>query len=190
MEEDMVLWEDMASWEELVTAWLWLLLWLWLVLWCTPWQDPGGMQWLTLWPMLSATMTWLRSPPTPTSMVWLMSTLALPSSRPRLTMELASGRDTTQSTCLTEGSSTSTTTPATSTDMLPRSPTTALLPTLMSLSESATVLSAMPSPDPLLSPIPLLSLVPLLSPIPLLSLIPLLSHLTAALVMVVPSSDK
>merc|ERR1719234_2979295 len=129
-------------------------------------------------------------------MVWLMSTLALPSSRPRLTMELVSGRAPSQSTCLTEGSSTSTTTQMMPMALLPRSPTTALLPTLMSLAELATVLSAMPSPDPLLSPIPLLSLVPLLSPIPLLLLIPLLSHLTAlsvmvsASVMVVPSSDK
>merc|ERR1712181_216247 len=104
--------------------------------------------------------------------------------------------ETDDGTGLREGSSTSTTTLIMRMATSPRSPTTALLPTLMSLSESATVLSAMPSPGPLLSPIPLLSLVPLLSPIPLLSLVPLLSHLTAlsamvsALVTVVPSSDK
>merc|ERR1719234_2336472 len=129
-------------------------------------------------------------------MVWLMSSLALPSSRPRLMMELVSGTAPTPSTFPTAGSSTSTTTPMTPKATLHRSPTTALLPTLMSLLESATVLSAMPSPVLLLSPILLLSLVPLPSPVLLLSLVPLLSHLTAlsamvsASVMVVPSSDK
>merc|ERR1719312_1128803 len=141
-------------------------------------------------------------------MVWLMSCLELPSSRLRLTMELASGTAPTLSTSPTAGSSTSATMPMTPLATLPRSPMTALLPTQMLLSELATVLSAMPLPAPLLSPIQLLSLallllpIPLLSPVPLLSLAPLLSpvllplHLTASSamvsvsVMVVPSSDK
>merc|ERR1719312_2399940 len=135
-------------------------------------------------------------------MVWLMSCLELPSSRLRLTMELASGTAPTLSTSPTAGSSMSATMPMTPLATLPRSPMTALLPTQMLLSELATVLSAMPSLAPLLSPIPLLSLALLLLPIPLLSLALLLSpvllplHLTAlsamvsVLVMVVPSSDK
>merc|ERR1719312_2145085 len=147
-------------------------------------------------------------------MVWLMSCLELPSSRLRLTMELASGTAPTLSTSPTAGSSTSATMPMTPLATLPRSPMTALLPTQMLLSELATVLSAMPSLAPLLSPIPLLSLALLLLPIPLLLLalllllIPLLSlalllspvllplHRTAlsamvsVSVMVVPSSDK
>merc|ERR1719312_2444437 len=135
-------------------------------------------------------------------MVWLMSCLELPSSRLRLTMELASGTAPTLSTSPTAGSSMSTTMPMTPLATLPRSPMTALLPTQMLLLELATVLSAMPSLAPLLSPIPLLSLALLLLPIPLLSLALLLSpvllplHLTAlsamvsVSVMVVPSSDK
>merc|ERR1719312_1795080 len=135
-------------------------------------------------------------------MVWLMSCLELPSSRLRLTMELASGTAPTLSTSPTAGSSMSATMPMTPLATLPRSPMTALLPTQMLLSELATVLSAMPSLAPLLSPIPLLSLALLLLLIPLLLLALLLSpvllplHLTAlsamvsVSVMVVPSSDK
>merc|ERR1719312_1338851 len=135
-------------------------------------------------------------------MVWLMSCLELPSSRLRLTMELASGTAPTLSTSPTAGSSTSATMPMTPLATLPRSPMTALLPTQMLLSELATGLSAMPSLALLLSPIPLLSLALLLLLIPLLSLALLLSpvllplHLTAlsamvsVSVMVVPSSDK
>merc|ERR1719308_148888 len=135
-------------------------------------------------------------------MVWLMSCLELPSSRQRLTMELASGTAPTPSTSQTAGSSTSATMPMTPLATLPRSPMTALLPTQMLLSELATVLSAMPSLALLLSPIPLLSLALLLLLIPLLLLALLLSpvllplHLTvlsamvSVLVMVVPSSDK
>merc|ERR1712203_58337 len=82
-------------------------------------------------PLLRSTPT--RSPPTPTSMPWLTTTLD-PVSTPRSpTMALLPGRDTTQSTFLTEGSSTSTTTPTTSTDMLPRSLTMALLPSPLPL---------------------------------------------------------
>merc|ERR1719312_808519 len=135
-------------------------------------------------------------------MVWLMSCLELPSSRLRLTMELASGTAPTLSTSPTAGSSMSATMPMTPLATLPRSPMTALLPTQMLLSELAMVLSAMPSLALLLLPIPLLSLALLLLLIPLLSLAPLLLpvllplHLTAlsamvsVLVMVVPSSDK
>merc|ERR1711913_250059 len=134
--------------------------------------------------MLSATMIWLRSPPTLTSMASLMSSLELPSNRPRLTMEPASGTAPTLSTSPTAGSSTSTTTPMTPMATLPRSPTTALLPTLMSLSELVTVLSAMPS----------LVLLPSLTLSLWLALLPL--HLTALLgmvsasVTVAPSLDK
>merc|ERR1719430_1661187 len=95
-------------------------------------------------------------------MASLMSSLELPSSRPRLTMEPASGTAPTLSTSPTAGSSMSATTPMTPMAMLPRSPTTALPPTLMSLSELVTVLSAMPSLALLLSPtlLPLLVLSP------------------------------
>merc|ERR1719312_100243 len=129
-------------------------------------------------------------------MVWLMSCLELPSSRLRLTMELASGTAPTLSTSPTAGSSMSATMPMTPLATLPRSPMTALLPTQMLLSELATVLSAMPSLALLLSPIPLLSLALLLLPILLLSpaLLPLhltaLSAMVSVSVMVVPSSDK
>merc|ERR1711874_340175 len=83
-----------------------------------------GMLWPTLWPTLwKSTLT--RSPPTPTSMLWLT---------------------TTPSTSLTEGSSTSTTTPTTLMDMLPRSLTMALLPSplpsLVSVMASPTVASS------------------------------------------------
>merc|ERR1719308_443602 len=122
-------------------------------------------------------------------MVWLMSCLELPSSRLRLTMELASGTAPTLSTSPTAGSSMSATMPMTPLATLPRSPMTALLPTQMLLSELATVLSAMPSLAPLLSPIPLLSLALLLLPILLLSLAPLLSPAPLlSLVLLVPSA--
>merc|ERR1712203_1277451 len=98
---------------------------------------------------LRSTLT--RSPPTPTSMPWLTTTLD-PVLTPRSpTMALLPGKDTTLSTCPTAGSSTSTTTPTTSTDMLPRSLTMALLPSplplLVLVTESPTVvLSVMASP--------------------------------------------
>merc|ERR1711935_246722 len=87
--------------------------------------------------------TLTRSPPTPTSMPWLTTTPD-PVSTPRsLTMAPLPGRATTPSTCPTEGSSTSTTTPTTLMDMLPRSLTMALLPTplllLVSVMASPTV---------------------------------------------------
>merc|ERR1712192_270280 len=56
------------------------------------------------------------------------------------------GRDITQSTCLTEGSSTSTIMPTISTDMLPRSLTMALLPSPLLL-----LVSVMASPTVVLS---------------------------------------
>merc|ERR1719312_340703 len=109
-----------------------------------------AMLWPTLWPTLwKSTLT--RSPPTPTSMPWLTTTLD-PVSTPRsLTMAQQPGRVTTPSTCLTEGFSTSTTTPTTSTDMLLRSLTMALLPSplplLVSVMASPTVVwSVMASP--------------------------------------------
>merc|ERR1719312_648227 len=86
-----------------------------------------------------------------------MSCLELPSSRLRLTMELASGTAPTLSTSPTAGSSTSATMPMTPLATLPRSPMTALLPTQMLLSELARVLSAMPSLALLLSPVLLLA---------------------------------
>merc|ERR1711971_623970 len=100
---------------------------------------------LTQLPMpLRSTLT--RSPPTPTSMPWLTTTLD-PVSTPRSpTMAPLPGRDTTQSTCLTEGSSTSTITPTISTDMLPRSLTMALLPSPLPL-----LVSVMASPTVVLS---------------------------------------
>merc|ERR550517_2158820 len=88
----------------------------------------------------------MKSPPTPTSMPWLTTTLD-PVLTPRSpTMAPLPGRDTTLSTCPTAGSSTSTTTPTTSTDMLPRSLTMALLPSplplLVLVTESPTVVSS------------------------------------------------
>merc|ERR1719234_1386227 len=100
---------------------------------------------LTQLPMrLRSTLT--RSPPTPTSMPWLTTTLD-PVSTPRSpTMAPLPGRDTTQSTCPTEGSSTSTTTLTTLTDMLRRSLTMALLPSPLPL-----LVSVMASPTVVLS---------------------------------------
>merc|ERR1712055_408313 len=106
----------------------------------------SAMLWLVmLWPTLSQS-TLTRSPPTPTSMPWLTTTLD-PVLTPRsLTMALLPGRDITPSTFLTEGSSTSTTTPTTLTDMSPKSPTMALLPSpllsLVSAMASPTVVSS------------------------------------------------
>merc|ERR1719430_573284 len=129
-------------------------------------------------------------------MASLMSSLELPSSRPRLTMEPASGTAPTLLTSPTAGSSTSATMPTMPMATLPRSPTTALPPTLMSLSELVTVLSAMPSlaPLPLPTLLPLLALLLLPTQSPSLVLLPL--HLTAlsgtasASVTVAPSLDK
>merc|ERR550519_762320 len=100
-------------------------------------------------PLLRSTPT--RSPPTPTSMPWLTTTLDPVSTLRRLTMAPLPGRDTTPSTFLTEGSSTSTTTPTTLTDTLPKSPMMALLPSPLLLLVSAmasltVVLSVMASP--------------------------------------------
>merc|ERR1712055_109065 len=94
----------------------------------------SAMLWLVmLWPTLSQS-TLTRSPPTPTSMPWLTTTLD-PVLTPRsLTMAPLPGRATTPSTSLTEESSTSTTTPTTLMDMSPKSLTMALLPSpLLSL---------------------------------------------------------
>merc|ERR550539_1167216 len=74
--------------------------------------------------------TLLRSPPTPTTMEWLTSTLALPSASPRATMAPVLLRDPTLSTFLTAVSRLSTTMPTTSMVTSLRSPTLALLPTL------------------------------------------------------------
>merc|ERR1719222_1224509 len=86
-------------------------------------------------PLLRSTPT--RSRPTPTSMPWLTTTLDPVLTPRRLTMALLPGRDTTPSTFLTEGSSTSTTTPTTLMDMSPKSLTMALLPSLLLLLVSA-----------------------------------------------------
>merc|ERR1712055_514752 len=100
---------------------------------------------LTPLPMqLRSTLT--KSTPTPTSMPWLTTSLD-PVLTPRSpTMALLPGRDITPSTCPTAGSSTSTTTPTTSTDMLLRSLTMALLPSplllLVLVTESPTVVSS------------------------------------------------
>merc|ERR1739842_190626 len=90
-------------------------------------------------PLLRSTPT--RSPPTPTSMPWLTTTLDPALTPRRLTMALLPGRDITPSTFLTEGSSTSTTTPTTLTDMSPKSLTMALL-----LSPLLSLVSAMALP--------------------------------------------
>merc|ERR1739842_254084 len=90
-------------------------------------------------PLLRSTPT--RSPPTPTSMPWLTTTLDPALTPRRVTMALLPGRDITPSTFLTEGSSTSTTTPTTLTDMSPKSLTMALL-----LSPLLSLVSAMALP--------------------------------------------
>merc|ERR1719234_2618947 len=109
-----------------------------------------AMAWLVMLLLTQLAMplrsTLTRSPPTPTSMPWLTTTLD-PVSTPRSpTMAPLPGKDTTQSTCLTEGSSTSTITPTTLTDMLPRSLTMALLPSPLPL-----LVSVMASPTVVLS---------------------------------------
>merc|ERR1719430_515883 len=99
----------------------------------------------TLWPTLCQS-TPTRCPLTPTSMPWLTTTLDPVSTPRRLTMAPLPGRATTPSTSLTEGSSTSTTTPTTLMDMSLKSLTMALLPSpLLSL------VSAMASPTVVLS---------------------------------------
>merc|ERR1719397_326013 len=79
-------------------------------------------------PLLRSTPT--RSPPTSTSMPWLMTTLDPVSTRLSLTTALLPGRATTLSTCLTAASSTSTTGPTMLKATSPRSPTTARLSSL------------------------------------------------------------
>merc|ERR1719234_2979343 len=118
-------------------------------------------------PSLRSTPT--RSPPTPTSMPWLTTTLDPALMLPRLTTAPLPGRDTTLSTCPTEGSSTSTTTLTTSMDTSRRSPTMARL--------SSLTLLPPPLPTLLLAQLPLLVL---LLPTPLLVLLlPLLLALLA-----------
>merc|ERR1719464_1314836 len=99
-------------------------------------------------PLLRSTPT--RSPLTPTSMPWLTTTLDPALMLPRLTTAPLPGRDTTLSTCLTEGSSTSTTTLTTLMDTSLRSPTTARL--------SSLTLLPPPLPTSLLVQLPLLVL--------------------------------
>merc|ERR1712192_385648 len=100
---------------------------------------------LTQLPMpLRSTLT--RSPPTYPSMPWLTTTLDPVSTSRSPTMAPLPGRDITQSTCLTEGSSTSTITPTTLTDMLRRSLTMAPLPSPLPL-----LVSVMASPTVVLS---------------------------------------
>merc|ERR1719222_1281593 len=95
-------------------------------------------------PLLRSTPT--RSRPTPTSMPWLTTTLDPVLTPRRLTMAPLPGRDTTPSTFLTEGSSTSTTTPTTLMDMSPKSLTMELLHSpllsLVSAMASPTVVSS------------------------------------------------
>merc|ERR1712083_1243899 len=75
--------------------------WSMLPLWST-------MPLLFTMPLLPTTLsamlppTLLRSPPTPTTMEWLTSTLALPSASPRATMAPVLLRDPTLSTFLTD----------------------------------------------------------------------------------------
>merc|ERR1712192_274050 len=86
-------------------------------------------------PLLRSTPT--RSPPTPTSMPWLTTTLDPALMLQRLTTAPLPGGDTTLSTCPTEVSSTSTTTLTTLMDTSLRSPTMALLPSPLLLLVSA-----------------------------------------------------
>merc|ERR1712112_88303 len=106
-------------------------------------------------PLLRSTPT--RSPPTPTSMPWLTTTLE-PVLTPRsLMMAPLPGKEATLSTFLTEGSSMSTTEPTMLKATSPRSPMTARLSSLMLL--PPLLLTLLPV---LLLPMPLL--VPLLPP--------------------------
>merc|ERR1712098_572806 len=86
-------------------------------------------QWplLILLPILWGTMTWERSPPTPTSMEWLMSSQGHVSTRVSLMMGPEPGREPTASTSLMAASSMSTTMLMTSLDMSPRLSMMALL---------------------------------------------------------------
>merc|ERR1711935_51996 len=80
------------------------------------------------------------------SLPWLTTTLDPVSTPRRLTMAPLPGRATTLSTCPTEGSSMSTTTPTTLTDMSPKSLTTARLPTpLLSLALAMALLTVVSS---------------------------------------------
>merc|ERR1712200_119180 len=74
-------------------------------------------------PMRLLRSTPTRSPPTPTSTPWLTTTPEPVSTLRSLTMALPPGRATTLSVCLMAGSSMLTTTPTTSMDTSPRSPT-------------------------------------------------------------------
>merc|ERR1712098_789363 len=86
-------------------------------------------QWplLILLPILWGTMTWERSPPTPTSMEWLMSSQGHMGTRVSLMMGPEPGREPTASTSLMAASSMSTTMLMTSLDMSPRLSMMALL---------------------------------------------------------------
>merc|ERR1712033_38861 len=88
-------------------------------------------QWrlLILLPILWGTMTWERSPPTPTSMEWLMSSQGHVSTRVSLMMGPEPGREPTASTFLMAASSMSTTMLMTSLDMSQRLSMMALLHT-------------------------------------------------------------
>merc|ERR1711935_1031735 len=74
-------------------------------------------------------LTWLRSPPTPTTMLWLTTTLEPPSTRERPMMATVLFKDLTLSTSLTAVSRLSTTTPTTMMASSLRSAMRALLPT-------------------------------------------------------------
>merc|ERR1712110_211768 len=88
----------------------------------------GPMPLLSMLPLLPTTLSAMlpptlpRSPPTPTTMEWLTSTLALPSASPRATMAPVLLRDPTLSTYLTAVFRLSTTTPTTSMVTSLRSP--------------------------------------------------------------------
>merc|ERR1719234_1156569 len=118
-------------------------------------------------PLLS--VTWLRSPPTPTTMVLPTTTPRLPSASPRATMAQVLLRAPTLSTFLTDVSRPSLTTPTILMDTLLRSPTPVRLPTLWL--PLLPTLSTLPPSLPTLSTLPLflptLSTLPLLLPTPL-----------------------
>merc|ERR1719244_323979 len=79
---------------------------------------------------LASTSTRMRSPPTPTSTMLLMTTVGQTSKPRRLMMEQQPGRDPTPWPSLMEGSSTSTTMPMMLRDMSLRLSMMALLPSL------------------------------------------------------------
>merc|ERR1712121_366642 len=95
----------------------------------------------------ASTSTRMRSPPTPTSTMLLMTTVGQTSKPRRLMMEQQPGRDPTPWLSLMGGFSTSTTMPMMLRDMSPRSSMMALLPSLLLLLFlwSDTVLSDMVS---------------------------------------------